>query len=663
MKFDGCATPCRIALLLLIFILATCTVFAEDGILVLVVTDTEQHPFANVQIGTAGEGGSPQFTDQNGKARLKLPPSTKPAGWVNLLLLNAPNGLDVTFISPFDSRVRVPPFDNESENYDPVVLAKRGDKSMLESGSGMLALHATINHSAAVPKKKPSAPQSQNKRENPAILGYAIPRLQLVSFDERTPAYGEAGPATPQSASKPQDATATVADCTNNVSAERRDLEKRILDLVNEQRQKQGIGALNSSDALAAAERQHSCRMMALDFLDHVDPELGDPAQRLRSAGVRVTSASENLAQEKSPSDPASGTIGLWLSDPDHRQNMLDPAFACSGVGVAIKPDGTYFVSEIFSAPSCPSSPALAEAAQKFGLSVEDIAIAIKKWGADDLTWKIMALNTALANGTDPFIAVHASSNDVVFGIGNWSFRDCSLQPLLVKFQARNPTRFAEIMGPDTNWLSRTVRMSCQVSSAEALKRMLDSSGALTGVWRSRFQSLGNEHAFQHVQVEQMALQVEKAQREASILGLESEQAVAFCQDAVMRNGDSMRTKLREDYLRDLAAFTQKTGQRPDEEVKLLVLMNRSINWRSETISGSAEETARFDDQARLLAEGNGVVSGRPYDLHDFGIGLTDFQTGVEVRRHSQPATLRKLAAGWIPSEDGPATSGNTPKP
>ncbi len=664
MEFDGCCSRRRAALLLLIFVLATCTVFAEEGVLVLVVTDTEQHPFANVEIGTAGDGGSPQFTDQNGKARLKLPPNTKPAAWVNLLLLNAPNGLDLAFISPFDARVRVPPFDNEAENYDPVVLAKRGDKSMLESGSGMLALHAAINRPAADQKKKPGAPASQKKLGNPATLGYAVPRLQLVSLiDERTPAYGRSGTAIQENPPQAQDVTATVTDCTNNVSAQRRALEERILVLINEQRQQQGIGPLEANEPLSQVARQHSCRMMALNFFDHVDPELGGTGERLHSAKVHVTSASENLAVETSPSDPASHAIELWRSDPEHLDNMMSNDFGCAGVGVAIKPNATYLVTEISSAKPCPrsaSSPAghdlqtasLIRASEKFGLPVPDVETAIKKWGGTNLTWKIVALQTSLTSGTDPFVAVHSSSNDIVFGIGSWSLRECNLQPLLMKLQERDPKRFAEIIGPDAVWLSETMRKPCPISSKAALQRMIQGSEGLTEVWRTRLRNLGYEPEFQHVQVEQMTVQVEKAQAEASTLGLESERGVAFCQDVVMRHS-SLRTALQEDYRRDLAAFTHQTGQRPDEEVKLLLLMNLSIKWNSMQAGEFPEEAARFDAQARLLAEGNGFVSGRQYDLSDYGIGLTDLRTSLEMPRHTDPAILQKLAEGWIPGANG----------
>ena len=40
---------------------------------------------------------------------------------------------DLVFVSPWDGRILVPPFENESENYAPIVLAERGDRALLEN--------------------------------------------------------------------------------------------------------------------------------------------------------------------------------------------------------------------------------------------------------------------------------------------------------------------------------------------------------------------------------------------------------------------------------------------------------------------------------------------------------------------------------------------------
>jgi uncharacterized protein YkwD len=469
----------RVAVLLLIFLLVTCTV-AEEGVLVLVVTDTRDHPFPNVRIGTAGDGGSPQTTDQNGKARLKLAPSTKPSTWVTLLIGKAPEGVEVVFVSPYDSRVRVPPYDNEQENYDPVVLAKRGDKAMLESGSGMLAIHATVNQSAATQRKKPTKPTSQNYRPHPVTVAINLPHLQTVSLRA-------------------------------------------------------------SSSAL-----------------DYSDPQPTD----------------EELQQA-----------------------------------------------------------ALAAAAQRFGLSVEDITASMANWGGGALEWGEMTLTASIeAGGTDPFPFVRTANQDIQFGSGSWGLRECSLQPVLVQFQQRDPKRFAEIIGADAEWLSKTMSGPCDASAKAALQRMLDNSGHLSELWRSRFRNLGNEHSFQPAQVRQVALGVIQARSQASSLGLQSDQAVALLAAPAVRRLVSATPTFREKYLQDAAAFNRQSGRALDEQEKLQVLKNRIIESWKEQPGNSPEATLVFESLVNLFVDGSGIVSGRQYDLDDFGIRVMPTKTSAESK-------------------------------
>jgi uncharacterized protein YkwD len=501
MHVDGFAYRWRAGLLLIVFLLVTCAMLAEEGVLVLVVMDTEQHPFANVRIGAAGDGGSPQFSDQNGKARLKLTPNTKPAAWVTLQLMGAPNGLDLAFISPYDGRIRVPPFDNEQDNYDPVVLAKHGDKAMLESGSGMLAIHANVNHSVAAQKKKASPPTSRNRWDYPSPLDYGSPRLLTVAW---------------------------------NI----------------------------------------------------VSPPAHSPA---------ASPTNEELQRA-----------------------------------------------------------ALAAAAQKFGLSVAEIKAAIANWGGDPLVWKLVLLTATIeTGGTDPFPAIHATSQDLYFGAGSWSLSECSLQPLLLKLQNRDQKRFAEIMGADTQWLSKTLGGPCEVSSQAILKRILDDSGHLQPTWRDRFRKLGYEHSFQRVQVDQMMPWMTSAQNAANALGLQSEQALAFCYDLAEAHGANTIIRQRQNLLMDVAAFQQQIGRQPDEQEKLLMLANHFIQ-RDKESGRNPMFTASSIARATLLSQGEGVVFGTHYDLEDFGIGMQDAQTGADLPLHNDPTVLQQLQDGWIPSAGPP---------
>jgi uncharacterized protein YkwD len=504
MHVDGFAYRWRAVLLLIVFLLVTCAMLAEEGVLVLVVMDPEQHPFANVRIGAAGDGGSPQFTDQNGKARLKLAPNTKPAAWVTLQLMGAPDGLNLAFISPYDGRIRVPPFDNEQDNYDPVVLVKHADKAILESGSGMLAIHATVDHSVAAQKKKPaSQPRhtSRNLWDYPSPRDYGSPRLLTVALN-------------PQS-------------------------------------------------------------------LPTQPPSLSPTNEELQKA-------------------------------------------------------------------------ALAAAAQKFGLSVAEIKAAMVSWGGDPLVWKLILLTATLeAGGTDPFPAIHETSNDMYFGAGNWSLGECSLQPLLLKLQQRDQKRFAEIFGADTQWLSKTISGPCEASSPAVLKRVLDDSGHLQPTWRDRFRKLGYEHSFQRVQVDQMTSRTASAQGAANVLGLQSEQALAFCYDVAEAHGANAIIGQGRNFSNDVAAFQERIGRKPDEQEKLLMLANRLIQRDNES-GRNPTLTSPSIARASLLSQGQGVVLGTHYDVEDFGIGMQDTQTGADLPLNNDPTVLQQLEDGWIPSEGPP---------
>jgi hypothetical protein len=125
---------------------------AEQGVLVLHVGNPEGQPLQGVQLSTLGDGSSGPPTDRAGKSRIRLAPQTRPGDWVSLQIARAPR--ELAFISPWDGRVRVPPFENESDNFAPVVLAARGDRALLETGKALAALAAKIN--AAVMTEKPN---------------------------------------------------------------------------------------------------------------------------------------------------------------------------------------------------------------------------------------------------------------------------------------------------------------------------------------------------------------------------------------------------------------------------------------------------------------------------------------------------------------------------
>jgi uncharacterized protein YkwD len=110
----------------------------------------------------------------------------------------------------------------------------------------------------------------------------------------------------------------------------RPDLEKQMLDLVNQERQAAGLSPLAPDPELTEVARKHSADMFARGYFAHDTPEGKSPFDRMNEAGVRFLTVGENLAL--APTIPVAHT-GL-MNSPGHRANILRPQFGRVGIGV-----------------------------------------------------------------------------------------------------------------------------------------------------------------------------------------------------------------------------------------------------------------------------------------------------------------------------------------
>ena len=137
-----------------------------------------------------------------------------------------------------------------------------------------------------------------------------------------------------------------------NVSrTEEHDFARRIFAQINDLRELHGSVRLRWSDAVAACAKQQSARKVELRFPGHDDPERGDVARRLRTAGIEWGRCGENLFMEKGWDDPVNFAVVFWWYSPGHQENLLNPAYTESGVGLAQGEDGVWFVTQIFLDP------------------------------------------------------------------------------------------------------------------------------------------------------------------------------------------------------------------------------------------------------------------------------------------------------------------------
>jgi uncharacterized protein YkwD len=110
----------------------------------------------------------------------------------------------------------------------------------------------------------------------------------------------------------------------------RPDLEKQMLDLVNQERKAAGLNPLAPDPELTEVARKHSTDMFARGYFAHDTPEGLSPFDRMQQAGVRFLTAGENLALAPTLSLAHTGL----MNSPGHRANILRPQFGRVGIGV-----------------------------------------------------------------------------------------------------------------------------------------------------------------------------------------------------------------------------------------------------------------------------------------------------------------------------------------
>jgi uncharacterized protein YkwD len=125
--------------------------------------------------------------------------------------------------------------------------------------------------------------------------------------------------------------------------------EIRIFSLINRERAKTGLGELLWDDRLADLARRYSEKMAHDRVFEHIDSDGNDVVARARQSNIRGWSKiGENLFM----CDPTDDFTGLsvrgWMKSPTHRENILDPVWRDTGIGIAVASDGQIYITEVF---------------------------------------------------------------------------------------------------------------------------------------------------------------------------------------------------------------------------------------------------------------------------------------------------------------------------
>jgi uncharacterized protein YkwD len=134
-------------------------------------------------------------------------------------------------------------------------------------------------------------------------------------------------------------------------------LERRIFQLTNEGRRKNGLPPLAPDDSLAAKAREKSDDMLKNNYFSHTSPEgktIKDRMQEEKPASYRTISRiGENIYMGSrfdyavDVKTQARMIVDGWMTSPGHRRNILDPNYTHLGVGVAAR-DKDCYATQIF---------------------------------------------------------------------------------------------------------------------------------------------------------------------------------------------------------------------------------------------------------------------------------------------------------------------------
>lgn len=130
-------------------------------------------------------------------------------------------------------------------------------------------------------------------------------------------------------------------------SAEIAQMEAAIRQQINEIRQERDRVPLENNERLAEVARNYSRQMAEENFFSHVDPKGVTPAQRVRAGGIIYVMVGENLFKGRNLPQPVEYAVRGWVDSPGHRDNLLQPDYRETGVGIW-RQGNTYYMTQLF---------------------------------------------------------------------------------------------------------------------------------------------------------------------------------------------------------------------------------------------------------------------------------------------------------------------------
>lgn len=106
--------------------------------------------------------------------------------------------------------------------------------------------------------------------------------------------------------------------------------EQEVINLVNQERAKEGLPALKYDWELARVAKYKSQDMKDQNYFSHNSPVYGSPFTMMQNFGINYTSAGENIARGQRSAEQV---VNAWMNSSGHRANIMSSSFTHIGVG------------------------------------------------------------------------------------------------------------------------------------------------------------------------------------------------------------------------------------------------------------------------------------------------------------------------------------------
>jgi len=121
--------------------------------------------------------------------------------------------------------------------------------------------------------------------------------------------------------------------------------ESRVAQLVNAERQKNGLDPLTLDMSISNVARLKSQDMADNNYFSHYSSTYGSAGEMMKKQGISFSISGENIASgQRSPE----AVVAEWMHSEGHKANILSPDFSRIGVGYATNSNGTPYWTQMF---------------------------------------------------------------------------------------------------------------------------------------------------------------------------------------------------------------------------------------------------------------------------------------------------------------------------